>query len=330
MLLRVLVRSILCFGLLSFSLFAQTALDQSRPFSAGSLTGSVRGVNEQPISNARVELRDIGTASNSSSTYTRENGVFEMYNIKPGEYEVVVTSGTAETHERVTVTSAEASVSMRLNVAGAAPDGSATVSVAKMKVPEKAQKEFQKANDAFRSNKLEEALKHADKALSIYPNYAEALVLRGILAISDKKVADGENYLQQAIKADPSYGMAYIAMGAALNQDQKYADAERALERGITLSPDSWQAYFEMSKAALGLQKYADAVKDADRAAALAKEDYPPVHLVKAHALMGLQRYDVAVAELEQFLSRDPQNPNADYARETLGRAKAFVATGSK
>ncbi len=327
---RVLLRVSLLSLVVSISLFAQNMnTDQATSMTSGTITGSVRTLDGRPLANARVEARDIDTGSMSATTYTNERGMFELYNIRRGNYEIVAISGVDEAHERVQVGPMDVPVNLRINARGKAPDGSATVSVARFKVPEKAQKEYEKGAEAFKKNKLDEAHKHIDKALSIYPNYAEALVIRGLLSVDANNMAAGEADLQAAIKADPSYGMGYIAMGAVLNQERKFADAKRVLQRGVALAPDSWQAYFELSKAAMGMSEYDAALKNVERAHGIVKNDYPPIHLIKAHALMGLKQYEHAVAELEQFLARDPQNPNAEYARNTLDRAKAFLATNN-
>jgi len=314
---------------LTLSLAAQnSSFDQFPRINSANINGSVRSLDNQPVTNARIDLRDNSTGAIASSTYTADNGMFELYNISPGDYEVIATQGTSETRDNVRVlANVDANLSLRMKTNGVAPDSAATVSVSKLKVPDKASKEYEKAAKAFHNNKIGEARKHVEKALSIYPNYAEALVIRGIIAIGDQKVDEGEADLQQAIQADPNYGMAYIAMGAALNQQGKFQDAQRTLERGISLSPDLWQGYFETSKAAMGLNDYRTALTNAERASTLSKEEYPPIHLIKAHALMGLKRFDQAVTELERFISRDPQGPDAANARLALDRAKAFAAS---
>lgn len=303
--------------------------DQPGAMTTGSITGSLRTVDDRPVPNAQVQARDLNTGRALSTTYTQANGMFELYNIQMGAYELVATLGTEETHERVQVTQINASVSLRIHARGLAADGSPTVSVSKFKIPEKARKEYEKGAEAFAKNKLDEAHKHIDKALAIYPNYAEALVIRGLLSTNGNDAQAGEADLQAAITADPNYGMAYIAMGAILNQGHRYEEAKRVLQRGVSLSPNSWQGYFETGKAAMGLSDYEAALKNVERAHSLVKDDYAPIHFLKANALLGLKQYDKAVAELEQFLSRDPGNPNAQYARNTLDKARTFLATNN-
>lgn len=330
----------LSIAIVSAPLFAQVspsqagagpASDLPNPSSTlvtGSINGTLVSIDGRGIADARIQVKDLNTGALVVSTFSKHNGSFEFYNLAPGNYELVATSGLSETHDKVQVMQGMAFVTLQIAAPVSDPSAGATVSVASMKVPGKARKEFEKAQKAFYDNKLEEAKERVEKAISAYPYYAEALTLRGILKVDDNKYEEGEADLQNAIKFDPNYGMAYIAMGAALNQVAKFEDALRSLQRGVAISPDSWQGHFEMAKAFLGKGDFAAALKNVVRAEKL-EQNYPPLRLVKAHALLGLQQYDAAILELEGYLSKEPNGSFSDNARKTLDQAKAFVARGN-
>jgi predicted Zn-dependent protease len=292
---------------------------------AGNVSGSVKTLDGRPVSDARIEVKDLTNGSILTNTFSKTNGAFELYNIPQGSYEVVATKGVSQTHERVSVLPGMAFVS--LQIAGPVSDAGngATVSVAQYRVPGKARKEFNKAQKAFNDNKFDEAKQHAGKALEIYPTFAEALTLRGILAVNDHNTESGLADLQNAMKCDSNYALAYFAYGATMNQEQKFDDAIRTLERGVSIAPDAWQGQFEMAKAALGKGDYKRALKSVNQAEKLLDKDYPPMHLVKAHALLGVKQYDAAVAELEGYLKKEPNSSLSASARQTLNRAKAFT-----
>ncbi len=302
---------------------AQLNSTRNRTMSEGTISGTVRGVDNSPVANARVEARDL-TGTTVTAAYTDQLGGFMLDNLPAGDYEVVVTKGVNEARERVISDGINNSVQLRMNVRQAAEDGSTSVSVAQFKVPDKARKEFQKGQEALNKNKLDEARKHAEKALSVYPKYADALTLRGILEMNDNEIQAAMSDFDTAMKSDPNCAMAYMAMGAALNTTGKYQDAERSLLRAASLQPGAWQAYFELGKASLGEGNYMQALKYVTRASEISQE-YPPIHLVKAHALLGLKRYQEAVTELEVYLTRDSSGPASDAARKTLTAARAFV-----
>lgn len=291
------------------------------------INGTVLTIDNRPVADARVELRDLDKGTTVGNTFTHANGAFELYNIVPGQYEVVAFSGLNEARDRVHLITGDATVTLRINApVSGGPSGGATVSVSQFKVPEKARKEYDRAYKAFSEGKFDEAKEKIGKALGIYENFAEALTLRGILAVNDGNHEGGEADLQKAIQCDSRYAMAYFAMGAAMNQSGNYQQAITSLERGVVLAPEAWQGRFEMAKALLGKGDFAAALTNAVKAQELVKGQYPPIYLVKAHALLGLKQFDTAIVELENFLSREPQGVNSANARQTLDRAKAFVA----
>ncbi|PYP82531.1 MAG: hypothetical protein DMG65_26100 [Candidatus Angelobacter sp. Gp1-AA117] len=294
-----------------------------------SLSGTVRTSDNKPLKDVRVELRDAQTGSNVGSTYTSSSGTFEFPRINSGVYEVIATSGLEAAQERVEVHGMSSMVNLRMPVSSVATDGNGqnSISVAQYKVPEKAREELKKAKDASAKQKLDEAQKHIAKALEIYPKYADALTLRGILKLDAKDQDGAVADLQQALEYDSNDAMTYLVMGAALNMKGKYDDAIRALERGEALSPNSWQAYFEMSKSLVGKAQYEPALRQLDRAQALAPTEYPLIHLVRAHALLALNNYAEAMTELQAYLDKEPKGPNSQQAQKMLAQAKAFAAS---
>jgi len=296
-----------------------------------SLTGAVMSSDNKPLKDVRVDLRD-SNGSNVNSVYTNAAGMFEFPQVHSGTYEVVATSGLAETQQRVEMDRMPSSINLRLPIQSTPSDGRPgnSVSVAQYRVPAKAREELQKARDNSIKGKNAEAEKHVAKALEIYPKYADALTLRAILKMdaSDRPGAVAD--LQEAIQDDENCALAYIVMGAVLNSEQKFDDAIKTLERGEALSPDSWQAYFEMGKALTAKSQYEPALRQLQKAQALAPKDYPPLHLVKARAMMGLNNYSDEMAELQQYLDKEPQGSHSVQARQMMDQARAFVQSGQK
>jgi tetratricopeptide (TPR) repeat protein len=295
------------------------------------ISGCVVTPQGTPIAEARIEVRDLQTGTVLASGYTRANGSFEFSALPMTSYEVAAVQGMAETRERVPEGEMNAAVTLRLNTTdpNAQADGNATVSVAEYKVPEKAREAYHKAESALAKNKLEDVNKYVRKALEIYPSYAAALTLQGVMALdkNDPKLAIEE--LDKAIHSDPSYAMAYTAMGAALNQLSKFDEALRACDRAVTLAPNAWQPYFEMAKSYVGKADYQRALEQLARTQREITRDYAPIHLVRAHVLLALKNYDDAMTELQAFLTLVPQGSQSFQARETLAKLKALVAANA-
>lgn len=293
---------------------------------SNSISGSVRGADNHPLSNVRVELRDnSGTILNSVAT--GNGGDFEFRQVPEGNYRVVALAGVDQAEERVEVNAWSMSVNLRLSgTRPPNPDARNSVSVSQFRVPERAREELRKAREASLKGKVDEAGTHVAKALEIHPKYADALTMRAILKLAARNPEGAIEDTQQAIEYDGSYAMAYLVLGSAFNTQAKFDEALRVLQRGETLSPDSWQAHFEMGKAYLGKSDYATSLHELDRAQTLAPPDYTLIHLIRAHVLMQLDRYADAVADLTKYLDKNPEGPDAELAQKMLEQAKASLA----
>jgi tetratricopeptide (TPR) repeat protein len=303
----------------------------AHPGVSGSISGSVQTADGQPVSDARVELRS-NTGTVASSGYTNSTGRFEFQNIAVGTYEIVADSGVDEARDSVSVQGDLATVSLRLpRVGGSSSAGNnSTVSVAQMKVPEKARDEDKKAREYLQKHDVAAAWKHVAKALQITPQFASALTTRALLELdnnqSDAAIAD----LEKAVQFDAGYGLSFLVLGSAYNQLQRFDDAIRALDHGVALMPNYWQGYFELGKAYLGKNDLAHAQAQLDRCKQHAPPDYAPLHLVRANLELALKNFPAAMTELEAYLDRDPNGANSTQARKTLGEVKAFLSKGSE
>lgn len=298
---------------------------------SGSIYGNVTSLDDRPVANAQVELHNVDTGLIVTSVYSNDGGAFVIENVPPGQYDLVVRDGLSEGQERVTTAGMRMYVTVRMSNSQASETGnSATVSVAQMNVPDKARKAYQKAQEEFSKGKLAEADGQLDKALKIYPNYAEALTLRGVLDLQQQRSTDAVAELEKAVDCDHNYAMAHIALGSAYNSLKRFDDAVRVLDRGISLAPNAWQGYFERARALIAKNQYPESLRDLAKAQSFAASDLPILHLVKADALLGMGDYQDGQAELQTYLDRDPQGSNAAEARRVLDQVKAFTATAQK
>lgn len=301
-------------------------MDNMADMSTGSISGSLLNTDGRPVGNCSIELHELNSGSLIASTYAMINGSFQFDNVPTGRYEVVAIHGVDSAYGRVRVNQGPSEVTLRINVPQADPGAGDTISVKALQVPGKAQNEFRKATKDFIKKRYNDAENHAAKALSIVPDYAQALTLRGLLKVAKNDVQGGQQDFQKAISSDPNYGLSYFAMGATLNDAGQYAQAQLTLEEGLRIEPTSWQGYFELSKSVMGQHDFRSALKYVVKAESFGA-DYAPIHLVKAHALLGLKDYGEAATELERYLGVDSTGSGADEARRTLKKIQAFSAT---
>ena len=296
------------------------------------ISGVVVGSDGVPLANVRVDIRDEQTGQTVASGYTNNSGNFQFENLPMAVYDIVATHQLVQSQQRLDIGGSSGGLTIRLNTANAAAmqaDGSATVSVAEYKVPQKARDSFHKAEMAMSKNRPDDAQKELGKALVAYSDYAPALTLRGVLALDAGNAQAALEDFDHAIHSDSGYALAYTAMAAAWNQLSKFDDAIRSADRAITLSPRSWQSYFEMAKAHVGKADNPNALQDLAKAQQLAPKDYAPMHLVRAHVMLALHDYNGAINELQAFITLAPKDPNAPAARTALEKVKAFTASAA-
>ena len=292
---------------------------------------NVHTATGQPADNARVELRQQDLGAASITGYTNAAGVADMTNVPAGDYVIVVSYklAQAQSRENLAFGARDLSFTLPTDTTGADRGSSTSVSVADYKVPDKARKEYGKAESALAKGNQDETLSHLNKALEIYQHYADALTLRAIVRMDKQDTTGALSDLNAAIQADPSCSLSYFAMGSVYNTMQKFSDAELALQRGLTLDPKSWQGYFELGKALVGKGDYQAGIAQLEKSQEFSAGKYPPIHLVKAHAMLALKQYPGAMKELQAFITEAPNDQRSANAKETLDRVNAFVEKGT-
>ena len=333
-----------CFALLfalaqtSFAQFGMTAAPQRGPdahFSSmghelSSLSGTVVSLTgDHPLGNVKIDLTEGATGRPVSTTYTDNAGSFVFSGVPSGAYQITATAGLVQVSDRIDLSATAAPITLRIpdrqNAADRPGSDPNTVSVAQMKIPEKARAELAKAQELSSKGKVEDAQKHLAKSLEIAPDFAEALTLRAVMRLSND-LTGAEADLQHAIKVDGNYAMAYTVLGAALNVQGKFDQALNTLNRAIALAPMAWQNFYEMAKAYDATAKYQEGLQHVQKAFSLSGEVFPPMLLLRAHCLMGMHQFGDAATDLEAFLKRDSSSANAETARQLLAQAQQRMA----
>ena len=305
--------------------FSPMEADISNTSSHYVVTGSVHDINNHALGGVRVDLQDTFSGRFVANTFTFTNGTFEIRDVPKGGYDVIATVGLREARGHVDYPG-NGDINLRMPQALAADNSvgsSNSVSMSQMKVPGKARKLFQKAMDAFRMSKLDDALSFVQKALGMYPDYAQALTLRGVMSMQRGDTRQAEPDLQKAVELDYSDDAGFVALASLYNTEGKFDDALQILDRGMSVHPNSWQALSEKARAQIGKHDFDGALKS------LAKADnyVPPtvayLHLFRAQALMGLNNLPGAVLEINNYLAKDPTGANAETARKMLARLGA-------
>lgn len=318
----------ICFA--QFTEFSTSTLPQNPQGSTQpSISGTIFGMDGAPLHDIRIEVRALGNGSVVQICNSGVNGSFIAFGLRPGTYEIVAVDGLNQAQQEIQVDGMPSTVVLRMpNRNGSpVPPGRGTISVAQLKVPEKARHLADKAKSAMAKGKNDDAEKLLNESLAISPDYADALTLRATLELTNNQPQPALDDLDHAVKADPSYGPAYLVLGALYNQMGRYDEALRSLDRSSMYDPTSWQCAFETSKAWIGKHDYQHAIQQLNRAQALGGERIATqVHLLRGYAFMGAKEFQQAGVELEAYLNADPKSEISGSVRAALARIRTLMA----
>lgn len=323
-------------ALLSIVFVARTALAQDNSFPyprstdayamRSALYGNVRDLRGRPVVGARVDVVDMNSGRTITTTHTYGNGSFEFPGLELGRYELVATSGVYESRGRVDLLG-DREVTLQLSCGAAdVKEQGKTISVSQMKVPGKARKIFNKAMDAFRKARIDDAFGLVQKALGVYPDYAQALTLRGVLKMRKGETSEAQPDLEKAVELDYADDMGFVALASLYNTQKKYAEAAQVLDRGIAIHPDSWQAQMELARAYVGRKDGEAALRALAKCEKRAPSEAHYLHLLRSQALTIQRNYPAAISELESFLRSEPTGENSEPARKMLAQLQLAVA----
>jgi tetratricopeptide (TPR) repeat protein len=184
------------------------------------------------------------------------------------------------------------------------PSGaSATVSVATLRVPDKAWKHFSKAKAASEHNRPEESGREIAQAIAIAPDFAQAYLLRADLQIKAHAFAAAIDSVAEARRVEPEIPLAGIVLAGAYNGLAQYAEAIAVLEHIHGWEAQSWQASYERARAATGTRDTDAALYWSARCLELAPRNFVDVHLVRANALMAAREWSEAELQLQTYLN---------------------------
>ena len=312
---------------------------------AQQIQGEVRYASSgQPIIGALVRCDGTGGVSEQ---LTDRSGKF-YFRVSPGHYTVSTRQpGYSEEQRSVDMMDTQQSEYMflRLRPAPSTTPALPKATVLDSNVPEAARKEYEAGYILFRQQptekKLAETVSHLEKAVSLYPNFFEALLLLGSTYMDQHQFAKAEISLRQAAALNPKEGEPLFALGEIYRFQKRYPDAEKALQEGLLLDSRSWQGHFTLAR--IYWELAALAKDDANRKAAEGRSylevtralqlnpNMAPAHLLTGNLLMRAHRAKDALPHFEEYLRLDPKGEFASDTKSLLQKIKqALAQTGNK
>ncbi|MGA7238588.1 MAG: tetratricopeptide repeat protein [Bryobacteraceae bacterium] len=202
-----------------------------------------------------------------------------------------------------------------------------SISVTSMRAPKAAKSAYERGLQSLLKNKPSDAAKDFEKAVALYPNYADAWVNLAKLRLTQQSVEPARAALTKAMEADPKLVAPYLELGLLAAKDAKWEESGRYLDRAVELDPiDFPQAWYTDAVANYNLKKYDAAEKSARAAVKLDQRHVNP----RSDYLLGLvlvekKDYAGAAEELTMYMKLAPNAPDLAQVKDRLGQIEKLA-----
>jgi cytochrome c-type biogenesis protein CcmH/NrfG len=263
-----------------------------------------------------VKLYHQGNLSGEMST-TRGRTVFILSDL--GDYVI--------TADAVGYRSAQKDISVPVAVAAEEEivlqrdsAGEALGSAGRPLLAPKAKETMDKAAQALKENKLDEAEKFLDEAAKLAPNHPDILYLQGVVFLHRNQPEKARGFLEKAAQIDPKNARILSALGMALVNENRFDLAVAPLQKSAEIDPDRWDTHYALAKAFYNQQQFDGALQEAQRALGQSHGSEPAIELLMAQAQTAVGKFEDSAETLRAFLRLHPDDKGAATARRWLDR----------
>lgn len=202
-----------------------------------------------------------------------------------------------------------------------------TISATTLQAPKDARKAYEKALDASRKGKIEDAQKNLEKAVNIYPQFAAAWSELGTIHEKNNELAEARKCYAQSVASDPKLLTPYLHLAQLSTMEKNWQEVADTTTRLIKLDPvDLPDAYFYNAVANYNLKKFAEAETSARAAQKLdTAHRFPKNEQLLGAILYEKQDYAGAAQQMRNFLQLTPSGPDADRVRTQIAEVEKLA-----
>jgi tetratricopeptide (TPR) repeat protein len=203
-----------------------------------------------------------------------------------------------------------------------------TISATTRMAPKDAQKAFEKGRNEFKKEKLENAQKEFEKAVTVYPKFATAWFELGRVQEERTDVEGARKSYGQALEADPKFVSPLLSLAAMSMREKQWQEAADYTSRLLKLNPvDFPQAWYFNSLANYYLKKMDLAEKSAREGISRdTAHQYAKMNHVLGVLLAQKQDMPGALEQLKAYLRYAPTAADAEQVKKQIAEVEKFVA----
>jgi Flp pilus assembly protein TadD len=313
---------VLLAAVLSAFLCASSVLSQGINDKTGSITVNLRFPNGSSFDTGAVV--DLCTfAGTPLGIGTMRGGQVFFTSLPPGRYTIeAVAPGFQKVSEPAEIAQSGERVQVYVTMVPEGGKSPATQNSGPPVLAPAAQRELNKAMEAFRAGKPEDAKKHLDKLTKSAPGNPDVSYIWGMYYAQHQDWPNAKSYWEKAVQIYPRHAFSLAGLGQLAMQNGDMPAAIDYLGRAVEVSPSAWHLHERLAEAYLLNSQYDLSQKQAELAMNLGKERASRAQLILAQALLRQNDAPAAEKTLQTFLTQQPSGPMADQAKHLLEIAR--------
>jgi tetratricopeptide (TPR) repeat protein len=283
-----------------------------------SLTIKVQSSDGKPFDGmAVVNLYDLG--GGSAGVGTVRSGEVQFDNVKTGRYTVEVTAlGYKKFSEIVELSIAAQNRFAYVTLIPESSDAASTPSSNTPLLTPNAQKDLNRALEATRQGKPEEARKYLEKLSRSAPGNPDVNYLWGVYYSAHNDWSQAKSYWEKAVQIYPRHAFSLSALAQTAVHNGDLPSAISYLSKATEAEPSSWRFEEQLANAYLRHKEYDKAQAHSEHAIELGKDRAAGAHLILALALVQQNDKPRAIKVLQSLLEARPNDSHAAAARQLI------------
>jgi tetratricopeptide (TPR) repeat protein len=225
-----------------------------------------------------------------------------------------------------------------------------TLDAAPYKAPRDARRAYEKGLEAERKGRLADARQYFEKAVEIYPKFANAWFQLGAVLQNLAQKEPARTAYTHATTIDSKFLPPYLSLASLAFEAEDWTQVLNLTNHVLDLDPPKYanvtgyildldpldyaETYFYNSAANYKLNKIEDAEKSGLKAERLdVRTRFPRLHLLLAEIFARKNNYATAISETKIYLELAPHAKDADQVRERLAKLEKLngpVSSGEK
>ena len=207
-----------------------------------------------------------------------------------------------------------------------------TISATSAFAPKDAKKSFEKARNAARKQKWDEAEKEYQKAVELYPKYAAAWYQLGLVQEQQKNPGGARKSYAQALAADAKFVSPYQQLAMLAAREQNWKEVVEDTDRLLRLNPvDFPQAWLFNSLGNYYQQNLEAAEKSAREGISHdGNHRFATMNHILGVILAQKQDYEGAAQQLRDYIHYAPNASDSEVAKKQLAEVEKVLAPEAK